>query len=84
VGLVAIISLYMNGNISIFALLIIIILAVFISTMFISYHSDMAEAIQVVLLTLEELNAINDRTSDRSQLRNLTKENIRVDLINEI
>lgn len=52
-GVVGIISLFINGNISIYAFLVILVNTIFISTMFISYHADSAEAIQVVLLTIE-------------------------------
>jgi len=54
-GIVGVIALYMNGKISIYAELLILVIAVFISTLFISYHADSAEAIQITLLTIEGL-----------------------------
>ena len=52
-GLVGLIALYIKGNISIYAEIIIFIEAIFISTLFITYHADAAEAIQIVFLTIE-------------------------------
>ena len=60
-GLVGVITLYMNGKISIYAELLILIETIFISTLLISYHSDSAEAIQIILLTIEELHYVRNR-----------------------
>lgn len=51
-GIIGVITLYMNGKISIYAFLLILIETIFISTLFISYHADSAEAIQIILLTI--------------------------------
>jgi NADH:ubiquinone oxidoreductase subunit 6 (subunit J) len=47
----------MKGKVDIYALLLIWLESLFISTMFISYHADAAEAIQIIVLTVEELFA---------------------------
>jgi hypothetical protein len=87
-GLVGLIALYMKGNISIYAEILILIGAIFISTLFISYHSDSAEAIQITLLVIEELYFIKtrgDQDKDHQQDLFLLKgEGIRVDLIHEV
>ena len=49
----AIFALYVKGSISIFALLVIMIQTLFISTLFISIHADAAEAIQIIFLADE-------------------------------
>ncbi len=54
-GIVGVIALYMNGKISIYAFLLILIETIFISTLFISYHADSAEAMQINVLTIEAL-----------------------------
>ena len=41
-GLTGVIALYMNGEISIYAEILIFIQTVFISTLFVSYHVDIA------------------------------------------
>jgi hypothetical protein len=51
-GIVGLVALYINGNISIYAEIIIFIEAIFISTLFISFHADSAEAIQIAFLTM--------------------------------
>ena len=53
-GIMAIMALYMKGNISIYALLIIMIQSLFIATLFISVHADATEAIQIIFLADEE------------------------------
>ena len=55
-GINAIFALYIKGNISLYAMLLIMIITLFISTLFISMHADAAEAIQVILLEDEEFN----------------------------
>lgn len=84
-GIVGVITLYMNGNISIYAELFILIETIFISTLFISYHSDSAEAIQIILLTMEELYYMKNRDKNqyvhKDDLLLLKNERIRVDLI---
>lgn len=52
-GIMAIFALYVKGSISIFALLVIMIQTLFISTLFISIHADAAEAIQIIFLADE-------------------------------
>jgi N-acetylmuramoyl-L-alanine amidase len=52
----AIFGLYIKGNISIYALLVIMVETLFISTLFISVHADATEAIQIIFLTDEEFN----------------------------
>lgn len=54
-GITGVIALYMNGEISIYAEILIFIETVFISTLFVSYHADTAEAIQAIGLVIEEL-----------------------------
>ena len=52
-GIVAILALYVNGNISIYALITIMVQTIFVSTLFISLHADATEAIQIIFLTDE-------------------------------
>ena len=54
VGILTIISLYSKGNISIYAILLIILESLIISTLFISYHADAAEALQIIYLQDQE------------------------------
>jgi hypothetical protein len=49
-------GLYAKGNIAITTLLIIGLLALISSSLFISLHCDIAEAIQIILLADEELS----------------------------
>ena len=85
-GIVGVIALYMNGKVSIYAELLILIIAIFISTLFISYHADSAEAIQITLLTIEGLYNHNHlgNTLDLKTLLEVKKEGVRVDLVDEI
>ena len=53
-GIMAILALYMKGDISIYALLIVMVQTLFIGTLLISAHADAAEAIQIVFLFDEE------------------------------
>ena len=50
----AIFALYVKGNISIYALLIIMVQSIFIGTLLISTHADATEAIQIIFLVDEE------------------------------
>lgn len=52
-GIIGLISLYLKGKVEFYALIVILVGTIFISTMFISYHADSAEAIQIILLTIE-------------------------------
>ena len=53
-GLVAILSLWLNGEqISQLAIIIVVLLSLFISTFFISIHADAAEATQILFLAEE-------------------------------
>ena len=85
-GIVGVIALYMNGKISIYAELLILIITVFISTLFISYHADSAEAIQITLLTIEGLYHHNHlgHNLDLNALLEVKKEGVRVDLVDEV
>ena len=85
-GIVGVIALYMNGKVSIYAELLILIIAIFISTLFISYHADSAEAIQITLLTIEGLYNHNHlgNNLDLKTLLEVKKEGVRVDLVDEI
>jgi fatty acid desaturase len=64
-GLAAVINLLIQGsNKSIFVVLVVFILTLFLSTFFISFHADASEAIQIIFLMDEhfanrELNADN-------------------------
>lgn len=50
-GILAIVSLYINGiGTSFYVMLFVIVQTVFISTLFISLHADAAEALQLILL----------------------------------
>ena len=53
-GVMTILALYIKGNISIYALLVIMIQTIFIATLFISVHADATEAIQIIFLADEE------------------------------
>jgi hypothetical protein len=55
IGIMIIFSLYVKGTISINALFIIVLITMFISTLFISFHADIAESIQIIFLADEEL-----------------------------
>lgn len=47
--------MYVKGVISIYALILIIVNTIFVSTFFISIHADATEAIQIIFLADEEL-----------------------------
>lgn len=49
-GIMAIFALYVKGNISIYALIVVMVQTLFISTLLISVHADATEAIQIVFL----------------------------------
>ena len=50
-GFISILGLYLKGTgISLYTIGIIIVLTIFISTFFISLHTDAAEAIQIIFL----------------------------------
>mgnify|MGYP006872377628 CR=1 FL=1 len=49
-------ALYVKGNIPTAALVIVGVLALISSSLFISLHCDIAEAIQIILLADEELS----------------------------
>ena len=80
------IALYINGNISIYAQLLVLVIAIFISTLFISYHADSAEAIQITLLTIEGLyyHKHAGHNLELNTLLELKNENVRVDLVDDI
>ncbi len=48
-------AMYIKGVISSYALIIIIINTIFVSTLFISLHADATEAISIIFLADEEL-----------------------------
>ena len=48
-------ALYVKGVISTYAIIIIVINTIFVSTLFISLHSDASEAILIIFLVDEEL-----------------------------
>lgn len=52
-GIMGIFALYVKGNISIYALLIIMVNTIFVGTLLISAHADAAEAIQIIFLVDE-------------------------------
>lgn len=53
-GVILILALYVRGHISVYVLVIIGLIALFTCTTFISFHADISEAIQIILLTKEE------------------------------
>lgn len=55
-GIMGIFALYVKGNISIYALVIVMVQTIFIATLLISIHADAAEAIQIVFLSDEEFS----------------------------
>lgn len=55
-GIMVLFALYVKGVISTYALIIIVINTIFVSTMFISLHSDASEAISIIFLVDEELS----------------------------
>ena len=57
VGLTTIFARYFTENSSIFALVLIMIGALTVSTFFISLHADAAEALQIVYLMDQEFNS---------------------------
>ncbi len=59
-GIVGICALYFYGEISPYALGLVIIICIFICTLFISIHADAAEALQILYLTDEEFNKRRD------------------------
>lgn len=88
VGIMTIFALYVKGNISIFALLVVMIQTLFISTLFISIHADAAEAIQIVFLADEEFirekkedNQAYDRNNLEDNLKDFSR---RQDLMEEV
>ena len=87
-GIMIILALYLKGNISIYALLVIMIQTVFISTLFISIHADAAEAIQIIFLADEEFirqRKEDEKTYDRENLaENLLGFRRRHDLAEEV
>lgn len=87
-GIMAIMALYMKGNISIYALLVIMVQSLFIATLFISVHADATEAIQIIFLTDEEFvhqKKEDDQTYDRGNLdNNLQGFKRRNDLVEEV
>lgn len=88
VGVMAILALYIKGNISIYALLVIMVQTLFIATLFISIHADATEAIQIIFLTDEEFarqRKEDDKTYDRGNLGdNLNNLSKRRDLTEEV
>lgn len=84
----AILALYIKGNISIYALLVIMVQTLFIATLFISIHADATEAIQIIFLTDEEFarqRKEDDKTYDRGNLGdNLNNLSKRRDLTEEV
>ena len=66
-GITAIFGLYLKGlGLSLYAVFLIIMLAIFISTFFISLHADAAEAIQITYLEHEEFVKRQDMMEDRT------------------
>ena len=54
-GIMVLFALYVKGVISTYAIIIIVINTIFVSTLFISLHSDASEAILIIFLVDEEL-----------------------------
>jgi hypothetical protein len=52
-GVMVMVALYIKGEISINAIFVIILLSLSTSTLFISLHCDIAEAMQIILITDE-------------------------------
>ena len=50
-SIISIYALYSNENISIYALIVVMVQTIFLSTLFISVHADATEAIQIIFLT---------------------------------
>lgn len=50
-GIMLIFAMYVKGIISTYALIIIVVNTIFVSTLFISLHADATEAISIIFLT---------------------------------
>lgn len=79
VGVVTIIALYSKGTISIYAIALIIIETLCVSTFFISYHPDAAEAVEIIYLLEQEFIARDGHQNKHSQ-ENLNRASLQRDL----
>jgi uncharacterized protein YacL len=75
-GFVATISFFLQGGAaSIFIVLVVFILSLFLSTFFISLHADAAEAIQVIFLVDYKFAKQNEKDKNRHSLSKLRLRN---------
>ncbi len=63
-GGISILALYLKGmsSISLFAILAILLITTFICTLFISFHADAADGIQILFLYKEEFDKRKDNS----------------------
>lgn len=74
-GLVATLSFFLQGEASVFIVLIVFVVSLFLSTFLISLHADAAEAIQIIFLLDVELARQSERNKNKHDIPNLKLRN---------
>jgi hypothetical protein len=72
---VATISFFLQGEASVFIVLIVFVMSLFLSTFLISLHADAAEAIQIIFLLDVELARQGERNKNKHDIPNLKLRN---------